>query len=191
MLSEPGSYMLTATDIPGNTKSWTWTILPAKSQSYSFEIPVGWTVSVLSGGNVVSDAVTDGKIKLSRTGEYVLTFEDGENSYDLTLIVDTVAPTVEITQEKNQIVIGSASKENVTYSLLRDGKEVAFAPGQAITENGEYVLTVTDELGNTSQYTFTLNYINTFGIIVIVVLCVLAVAGIGVVLYARTHQRIK
>lgn len=191
MLSEPGSYMLTATDIPGNTKSWTWTILPAKSQSYSFEIPAGWTVSVLSGGNVASDAVTDGKIELSRTGEYVLTFEDGENSYDLTLTVDTVAPTVEITQEKNQIVIGSASKENVTYSLLRDGKEVAFAPGQAITENGEYILTVTDELGNSSQYTFTLNYINTFGIIVIVVLCVLAVAGIGVVLYARTHQRIK
>lgn len=191
MISEPGSYTLTATDIPGNTKSWTWTILPAKSQSYSFEIPAGWTVSVLSTGNVVTDAVTDGKIELSRTGEYVLTFEDGENSYDLTLIVDTVAPTVEITQEKNQIVIGSASKENVTYSLLRDGKEVAFSPGQAITENGEYILTVTDELGNSSQYTFTLNYINTFGIIVIVVLCVLAVAAIGVVLYARTHQRIK
>ncbi len=121
----------------------------------------------------------------------MLTFEDGENSYDLTLTVDTVAPTVEITQEKNQVVVGSANKENVTYLLLCDGKEVAFAPGQAITENGEYILTVTDELGNVSQYTFTLNYINTFGIIVIVVLCLLAAAAIGVVLYSRMHQRIR
>lgn len=191
MISEPGSYTLTAADKPGNTRSWSWTILPAVSKAYSFEIPAGWAVSVLSGGNVVSDAVTDGRIELSRTGEYVLTFEDGENSYDLTLTVDTVAPTVEITQEKNQVVVGSANKENVTYLLLCDGKEVAFAPGQAITENGEYILTVTDELGNVSQYTFTLNYINTFGIIVIVVLCLLAAAAIGVVLYSRMHQRIR
>lgn len=191
MISEPGSYTLTAADQPGNTRSWSWTILPAVSKAYSFEIPAGWAVSVLSGGNVVSDAVTDGRIELSRTGEYVLTFEDGENSYDLTLTVDTVAPTVEITQEKNQVVVGSANKENVTYLLLCDGKEVAFAPGQAITENGEYILTVTDELGNVSQYTFTLNYINTFGIIVIVVLCLLAAAAIGVVLYSRMHQRIR
>ena len=191
MISEPGSYTLTAADKPGNTRSWSWTILPTVSKSYSFEIPAGWAVSVLSGGNVVSDAVTDGRIELSRTGEYVLTFEDGENGYDLTLTVDTVAPTVEITQEKNQIIVGSANKENVTYLLLCDGKEVAFSPGQAITENGEYILTVTDELGNVSQYTFTLNYINTFGIIVIVVLCLLAAAAIGVVLYSRMHQRIR
>lgn len=191
MIFEPGSYTLTAADQPGNTRSWSWTILPAVSKAYSFEIPAGWAVSVLSGGNVVSDAVTDGRIELSRTGEYVLTFEDGENSYDLTLTVDTVAPTVEITQEKNQVVVGSANKENVTYLLLCDGKEVAFAPGQAITENGEYILTVTDELGNVSQYTFTLNYINTFGIIVIVALCLLAAAAIGVVLYSRMHQRIR
>jgi hypothetical protein len=191
MISEPGSYTLTAVDVPGNTRSWTWTILPAVSKAYSLNIPAGWTVSVLSSGNVVSDAVIDGRIELTRTGEYVLTFEDGENSYVLTLTVDTIAPTVEITQEKNQVVIGNASKENVTYMLLRDGKEVEFSPGQAITENGEYVLTVTDELGNSSQYTFALNYINAFGIIVIVVLCVLVVLTIGVALYARTHQRIK
>ena len=63
--------------------------------------------------------------------------------------------------------------------------------GQEITATGDYVLIVTDELGNTTQYTFSLHYINTFGIIVIAFGCALVVAVIIIVIVARRKQGVR
>lgn len=192
IVSEPGTYSLTATDKVGNEKTWTWTIMSKRAQSYTFSIPSNWdVVNVLCDDHVVSDVVQGDKIVLTQTGNYLITFENLVGAYTLDLTVDTIAPTVEITQEKTQIVIGSASKDNVTYQLMKDGKEVNFDPGQAISENGDYVLIVTDDLGNSTTYTFSLNYINASGIVVIVLTCLVAIGIIGIILYSRAHQRIR
>lgn len=76
-------------------------------------------------------------------------------------------------------------------TLYRGGKQVDCVLGREITKTGDYVLVVTDELGNTTQYTFSLHYINTFGIIVIVFGCVLLLAVIIIVIVARKKQGVR
>lgn len=191
-IRETGEYRLIAEDAVGNEATWEWTIIPGKAQAYSFKIPSGWSAIVTKDGGVMTGVVSDGMIGLSETGSYTITFEsdDGENEYAIDLDVDAIKPKVEITQKKNQAIIGKADKEKVTYTLTRDGKSVDFTVGQPITQKGKYTLTVTDELGNSSEYSFELKYVNVYGKIVIAAFC-LAVLGVVVIaVVARSRRRI-
>ena len=118
-------------------------------------------------------------------------FAGGGGEYVLEFVVDTVAPTVKITQEKKQVVFSAADKENVTYELYLDGELVSCKPNEPIIERGNYKLIVTDELGNSSEYTFSLDYINTYGIIVIALGAGLVLAAVvGMIVY-RKRQSVK
>lgn len=189
-IRETGKYVLTVTDLVGNVAVWEWEILPAAAQSYLFAVPDGYAVSATLDG-AVTDVVRAGSVALEEDGRYSLTFSSGEQSFVVELRVDTVAPTVQIEQAKDKVVISEPNKENVTLTLYLDGKQVDCALGQEITETGDYILVVTDELGNTTQYTFSLHYINTFGIIVIAFGCVLVVAVIIIVIVARRKQGVR
>lgn len=189
-IRETGKYVLTVTDLVGNVAVWKWEILPAAARSYLFAVPDGYAVTATLDG-AATDVVRAGSVALEKDGRYSLTFSSGEQSFVVELRVDTVAPTVQIEQSKDKVVISEPNKENVTLTLYLDGKQVDCALGQEITETGDYVLAVTDDLGNMTQYTFSLHYINTFGIIVIVFGCVLVVAVIIIVIVARRKQGVR
>lgn len=189
-IRETGKYVLTVTDLVGNVAVWEWEILPAAARSYMFAVPDGYAVTATLDG-AATDVVRADSVVLEKDGRYSLTFSSGEQSFVVELRVDTTAPTVQIEQSKNKVVINEPNKENVILTLYLDGKQVDCVLGQEITATGDYVLIVTDELGNTTQYTFSLHYINTFGIIVIAFGCALVVAVIIIVIVARRKQGVR
>lgn len=189
-IRETGKYVLTVTDLVGNVAIWQWEILPAAARSYLFAVPDGYGVTATLNG-AATDVVRAGSVALEKDGQYSLTFTCGEQSFVIELRVDTVAPTVQIDRAKDKVIISAPNKENVTLTLYRGGKQVDCVLGREITKTGDYVLVVTDELGNTTQYTFSLHYINTFGIIVIVFGCVLLLAVIIIVIVARKKQGVR
>ena len=186
---EVGQYTLTATDEQGNVYSTNWTIIPAKANAYDISASEGYTII---SGTLNGEAISvENGIDLSKDGVYSFVFSGEGGEYVLGFVVDTVAPTVEITQEKKQVVFSTADKENVTYELYLDGELVSCKPNEPIIERGNYKLIVTDELGNSSEYTFSLDYINTYGIIVIALGAGLVLAAVvGMIVY-RKRQSIK
>ena len=98
---------------------------------------------------------------------------------------------MEITQEKTNVIINNPSKENVTYELTLNGKPINFSLGNELTATGKYILTVTDEYGNQSIYNFELNYINVYGIIVIVIASILVVAIVLAIIITRRRQGVR
>lgn len=190
-ISDSGVYTLTVIDMYENSVTYSWTILPDIAQSYNFTVPSDSTVSVLKDGYVISGCVNGNKVDLKENGEYEITFSSKGNSYTLTVTVDSVKPTVEITQEKNKVIISQPSKDNVTYELMLNGKPVNFTMGKAITATGHYVLTITDAYGNSSVYSFELDYINAWGIAVIVIATIIVTAMILTIIISRKRQGVR
>lgn len=91
-----------------------------------------------------------------------LTDEDNYQVYSFE--IDTIAPSidvsgVEISHTTNGNVVVSYSDEDIvssTYSI-NGGEEKSFTSGQSFSEEGIYVITLKDDLGNTSQVTFTID----------------------------------
>ncbi len=162
--------------------------MPSSANNYLITAPDDYQIFVAKDGNDYAVGVS---VELKDNGNYSLVFSNGENEFALDLTVDTVAPEIEITQEKNQVVFSKANKDNVTYMLYRNGELVNCSPNSIITERGNYELIVTDALGNESVYYFELDYINVYGIVVIALGAVVALAVvIGVIVYRR-KQSIK
>lgn len=190
-LSEEGVYSLTITDLYGNTVQYSFTIIAAAASYYSFELPEGYSAIVTKDGSLYTSGVNGRTITLAVSGTYTITIYTGTGSYSLTLTVDAEAPTVELLQEKTQVTIVSVSKDNATLTLTKDGKTVSCAVGQTLTDVGSYVLTATDEYGNSTVYEFTLNYINAYGVAVIVVVVIIVIAIVVVTVVMRRRQRIR
>ena len=184
-------YTLTVVDLYDNEVFYKWTILPSAAKAYAFTVGQADSVSVLKDGHVVSGCVIDNKVELTENGLYEITFGNFGKPYTLELIVDAIPPTVEITQEKTNVIINNPSKENVTYELTLNGKPINFSLGNELTATGKYILTVTDEYGNQSIYNFELNYINVYGIIVIVIASILVVAIVLAIIITRRRQGVR
>lgn len=185
-LSDAGSYRLRAVDELGNAYEVEWIIIAPIANSYDFEIPKDYQARLIKDDNVVS---ISNSVKLSKDGLYTLELAKDDFTYSVEFTVDTVAPTVTITQEKNQVTFSKADKDGVVYTLYLNGEEIKCSPNSTFTERGNYRLIVTDELGNSNSYEWKLDYINTYGIVVIVIASV-TVLGIviGVLIYRRRQS---
>lgn len=188
-ISDEGVYVLEVTDDVGNVSRYSWTLLKRRAREYSFTFDdTLYAVSVTRDGAFAA-VVQGDKINLTEQGNYELLFEGIDGTFTLMLTVDNTVPTVTITQEKNSVLIGGIQKEGVTYKLYKDGKEVEFR--QTITAVGDYRLVVEDEIGNMSEYDFSLHYLNAAAIALIVIAVVLVVGFIGVLVALRIRQKIK
>jgi len=189
LIKDVGNYVLTATDELGNVLSINFIILPESARNYAFEVPSGYTVSAKRDG---ADFSVENYIEIYDDGVYSFVFSNEiDEKFEIEITVDTVAPKVEITQEKKQVIFSDADKENVIYELYKDGERVDAKPNKAITERGNYTLIVSDELGNVTTYNFKLDYLNTYSIVVICfALVVVSVVLIGALIY-RKKQAIK
>ncbi len=193
-ISEPGQYVLTVEDSIGNVAEWSWMIIAKTAQSYNISVPKDYKVSAVIDGSVISDIIVDGAIKLIQNGAYTLYFEselDSSLNYSVEIVLDSIAPTVEIEVGKSSAVISNPNKEGLSFVLFKDGKQIDFSLGSTLTSAGKYKLVVTDSIGNTNEYEFELKYINAPGIIVIVVLCAVAVIVAVLIIKSRRNQRIK
>ena len=120
---------------------------------------------------------------------------DGEE-YTFELSLDTTAPEITL----NRIEDGEAGNVTVTitdmteegtFKVYKDGVEIEYNLGDELKDYGEYVVEVTDELGNTRSYSFTLEYQMNGWAIALIIIGLLAIAGIVVLICLKKKRVFK
>lgn len=120
---------------------------------------------------------------------------DGEE-YSFELSLDTTAPEITL----NGIEDGEAGNVTVTITdmtedgivkVYKDGVEIEYNLGDELKDYGEYVVEVTDELGNTRSYSFTLEYQMNGWAIALIIIGLLAIAGIVVLICLKKKRVFK
>ena len=191
-LSAAGDYSVTLTDVTGNAVSLVFIIIEREYQIFDYEFEIGTSlVSATKDGQSVQAAIEGGKLSLTESGSYELALcAPGGQAYVLAVVVDNIPPEAELTLGENgSVTLSSISKDNVTIVATKDGAPLSCKVGQTFTENGEYVITVTDSLGNVSTITFEIPY--RLSTISIVIIAVGAVAVVGVIVLIVAKRKIK
>ncbi|MCM1395746.1 MAG: hypothetical protein NC132_06560 [Corallococcus sp.] len=185
-----GQYTLTATDNYGNSETWVFEIVRKNCQTFTHEID-GFDIAVTLDGEQIpiEDVSDDSALTLTQTGNYFLVFsKKGEECFTLELSIHNTPPKLEYECDGRSAMAQVAVKGNYTVALVKDGKQINYELGNVIKNNGNYTLTVTDEYGNVSECSFVINYLNGFGIAVIVIISL--VFAVVVFLLIRS-RRIK
>ena len=191
-ITQPGEYTLVLTDGCGNEKAYNWTIVAAVAKQYALKAPEGAFVSIELNGAPIETIFESDKLLLSQTGNYLIWFETSSGNWMLELEVDNIAPEVQIKNTGKSILISDPNKDGLSYALYRDGVQVSFSMKNSaeLTENGNYHLICTDSVGNVTEYSFELNYLNTVSIALVVVACVLVLIGIIAILVVRFKRKV-
>ena len=191
-LSDVGDYSVILTDSVGNSVSFSFTIISRSYQNFEYAFEGGTSlVSALKNGQSVDLSLDGGKLVITESGDYEMTLSSPAGmAYILSINVDNIPPEIELVKgEDDSVTLAGISKENITISATKDGEELSCKVGQTFSENGEYVITVTDELGNVSQVTFEIPYrLSTLSIVIIVVG---AVATTGFIILFVVKRKIK
>ena len=118
-------------------------------------------VTVTKDGEVIEYKSGD---KLTDDGEYTITFEnfDGaKTSYEFIIDTEPVAIAAEGHKANLPVanpVIVHITEEDATAVLIKDGKEVgAYVSGTAVSDEGDYIVRVTDKAGNVSEVAFEID----------------------------------
>ena len=118
-------------------------------------------VTVTKDGKVIEYKSGD---QLTDDGEYTITFEnfDGaKTSYEF--VIDTEPVAIAAEGHKANLPVANPvtvnfTEEDVTAVLIKDGKEVgAYVSGTAVSDEGDYIVRVTDEAGNVSEIAFEID----------------------------------
>ncbi len=190
-ISRPGEYTLKAVDACGNERTFGWRILPAKARSYSFFVGTEVSVIVELNGGIITAPFDGDNLNLTETGHYLMRFNSSAGSWTLELEVDNVAPEVMFENTRTSVKIFSPNKEGIKYTLYKDGVKTSFNLKNSVelTQTGNYRLVCEDEVGNITEYVFTLNYLSDISIILIVVLCALVLAGTVTIIILRFTKK--
>ena len=155
----------------------------SKQISYTQPAPTGDLAGVENGGHTNREVTftweDEAKVTVTRNGEaieyksgdkltadgtYTIVFEnfDGaKTSYEF--IIDTEAPEIAAEGHKADLPVNTPVTvdildEEATAILIKDGKEVgAYVSGTPITDEGEYVIRVTDKAQNVSEIKFEID----------------------------------
>ena len=118
-------------------------------------------VTVTKDGEVIEYKSGD---KLTDDGEYTITFEnfDGaKTSYEFVIDTEPVAIAAEGHKANLPVanpVIVHITEKDATAVLIKDGKEVGtYVSGTAVSDEGDYIVRVTDEAGNVSEIAFEID----------------------------------
>ena len=124
-----------------------------------------------------------GDLTLDKSGIYEIAVTVNGKDYIFTVTVDATAPAATLTGVEN----GGTTKGGVTLSDLtekatvevyKDGEKIEYSLGSELTEVGQYRIVLTDELGNSTEYTFEILYSVNAGAVALIVIAVLVVVGV-------------
>ena len=190
-LTEPAAYTFKMVDVLGNTKEISFTIVNALYGKFEQEIDeMPGFEKVLVNGEAVT--LEKGTLTLTATGAYEVTIVANGVEQKFTINVDANAPTLTITGVENggvtkDTVILSDPSEEATVVLTRDDEAVEYTLGDEITEPGVYKATVTDSMGNVTEYTFEIEKGVNGGLIALFV--ILGIAAIGAVVFVILRKK--
>ncbi len=169
-ISSEGFHEIILTDKAGNPSTYTFTIDKTK--------PVGTLEGVENEGitkdNVkltwdddtitatLNQTIYYSNMPISSEGfhEIILTDKAG-NTSTYTFTIDKTAPSANfennlLTNKSQQIKSMDTSKTAITYSINNSSFK-SLMEGSTISAEGKYIILITDEAGNTSTYTFTID----------------------------------
>ncbi len=190
VISGNGEYSMTVTDNYRNVKTFNWTIVSKRSKEYSLAVG-DYRVEIERDGEFCSAEIEDDVLHLTENGKYLLVFRQGSERWSLNIEVDNVAPTVELKNSGKTVTISNPNKNDVTYELFRDGQKVSFNffSSAEITQKGSYRLLCTDDVGNTTEYVFEIDYMSNSTILLIAVVVTIVVAIIVALIIVRFRRR--
>ncbi len=135
-------------------------------------------------------------LKLQQDGNYELTFSGEGQQILFAFTRDTVAPEFTLSGVENGIARGGAvsveyqSEDADRIEILKNGKKVDYTG--KISDAGSYVVRVFDKAGNMASQTFELKYrMNTAGVLAILLLLLLAIAGVLVFMRFKRDTKVR
>lgn len=192
-LTEEGLYRMTAYDLNGNEKILSFQIV--RGIKTKLDYTLGENVVITSVMRDGESVVADGRrLNFTIDGTYSIVCVSDGKEYSFNLSLDTTAPTIELHGVSNggssgkPVTIDNLSEEG-TVEVYKDGELIEYELGEKLSEYGSYRVVVSDAIGNTNEYSFTLKYKMDGGIIALIVICVLAAAGGGVFLFIKKRRR--
>ena len=191
-ITEPAKYTVKVTDAIGNTSEFSFTIVEAEVGKFDQEIDnvAGFEKVLVNGTEATLDR---GSLILTESGTYEVAIVANGVSRTFTVTVDATAPSISLNgvenggETKDAVIIGDLS-EDATVKVTKDGEEIAYKLGDEITEPGDYKVTVTDEIGNTAEYSFTIEKTISAGAIIGIVLGVLGVISVVVIIILKKKE---
>ena len=191
-LTEPAAYTFKMVDALGNTKEISFTIVNALYGKFEQEIDEmpGFEKVLVNGEEVTLEK---GTLILTATGTYEVGIIANGNEQKFTVNVDATAPTLTITGVENggitkEAVILSDPSEEATVVLTRDDEAVEYTLGDEITEPGVYKATVTDSMGNVTEYTFEIEKGVNGAVVALIVIGAIAAIGAVVVVVLKKKK---
>ena len=170
-LTENGSYEITFENYDGFSSTYSFVIDKTSPELGLEGVQNG---SATNGDVTVSVPESGLTVQLYKDGELVGNYESGtplteEGSYritatdaagNITEVSFTIDKSVDFAADiyDNAIVnsMTFAASENLTVSVTKDGEAVAYKFGDTLTAAGSYTATLTDELGNSKTFSFTI-----------------------------------
>jgi len=170
-LTEDGSYTITFENHDGNKTVYEFTIDTEKPvvkvEGATEDVPVNTSVSVnftedgltavlFKDGEEVGEYTSDSVI--SEDGAYVVVVSDkANNETEVSFTIDkSVDYDVNINNGGLANSVTITEGEKLEFVVTKDGKPIEYKEGKAITEPADYVVKMTDKLGNTAEIKFTI-----------------------------------
>jgi len=198
-VSQLGSYTVEVSDNTTTTQLFSFTIVGNKTnQLLNYSMPEGFRITKATLDGTEID-YTRKFVDMSKEGHYIISYECPKASvpYTLDVTVDTTPPTVvlegvdEDGKARGPVAITQVVSED-TLVITRNGEEYKNYLASVLTQNGRYVVTVTDPAGNSTEYRFTiLIYLDRnawiFGGLFLLVVAVVA----GLFVYFKKNLRVR
>ena len=190
VLTEPGNYVVTLTDELGNIETYSFTITDPLVQSFfhNFDDVLGLDKVSVNGEET---RLNYGDLTLDKSGTYEIAVTVNGKDYTFTVTVDSTAPAITLTGvENNGSTKGGVTlsdlTEKATVEVYKNGEKINYKLGDELTEDGQYRVVLTDELGNTNEYNFEILYsVNAGAVALIVIVLLVAIGGIVTVIVMR------
>lgn len=191
-ITDPADYTLAVTDALGNHSEISFKIVEplVKEFIHNFDDVEGFGGVTVNGED---RRLNYGTLELKEDGVYEVGVIVSGNTYLFKVTVDGTAPTITLggvengDSTKDAVTIGNPS-ETADVKVTKDGEAINYTLGDEITEPGEYKVTVTDEIGNTAEYSFTIEKSMSAGAIIGIILACLAVVGVVVVIILKKKE---
>ena len=193
-ITQPAAYTLTITDVLGNKAEMSFTIVEPLVQKFehNFDEVSGFEKALVNGEE---KRLNYGTLELFEDGTYEVGIVVGGKTYTFTVTVDGTAPTIKLDGVENggrtkRGVVLSEPSEMAEVKVYRGEEGIEYKLGETISEEGEYRVTVTDECGNATVYTFTIEAGTNWALIILFIVLGLLIAG-GLVFFFIRRKRIS
>lgn len=194
-ITTPGTYTISLTDNLGNKSEVTFTIVEplVKKFEFNFDETPGFEKALVNGEE---KRLNYGTLELFDDGVYEVGVVANGKTYNFTVTVDNTAPVATLEGVENggttkENVIISAINENAKMKVYFDGQEIDYKLGDELSEIGTYKVVLEDDCGNVSEYNFEILYSMNGGAIALIIIGILAVAGVVVFIILKKRRVYK